>query len=76
MKILEDICQQYGLGALQCPPVSLKGGFLHKMYSLFTEKGKYVVKLLNPYIMRRDTAMGNYRRAEDRRAIFLSLRIL
>ena len=65
MKILEDICQQYGLGALQCPPLPLKGGFLHKMYSLFTERGKYVVKLLNPYIMRRDTAMGNYRRAEE-----------
>lgn len=65
LKILEDICQQYNLGALQCPPLPLKGGFLHKMYSLFTEKGRYAVKLLNPYIMRRDTAMENYRRAEE-----------
>ena len=40
MKILEDICNQYGLGALECPPVQLKGGFLHKMYALCTEKGQ------------------------------------
>lgn len=65
MGILEDICQQYDLGVLECSPLPLKGGFLHKMYSIFTDKGKYAVKLLNPYIMRRDTAMENYRRAEE-----------
>lgn len=65
MKILEDICKQYSLGALECPPVQLKGGFLHKMYALYTEKGRYAVKLLNPHIMQRDTAMENYRRAEE-----------
>ncbi|MCH5348621.1 MAG: aminoglycoside phosphotransferase family protein [Oscillospiraceae bacterium] len=38
---------------------------MHKMYSLFTEKGKYAVKLLNPYVMQRETAMENYRMAES-----------
>ena len=65
MKILEDICNQYGLGALECPPMQLKGGFLHKMYALYSEKGRYAVKLLNPHIMQRNTAMENYRRAEE-----------
>lgn len=61
---LEKICVQFNLGELECQPVALKGGFLHKMYFLFTTKGKYAVKLLNPYIMQRETAMENYRIAE------------
>lgn len=63
--ILNKICQQYDLGALECEPAPLKGGFMHKMYSLFTETGKYAVKLLNPYVMQRKTAMENYRIAEN-----------
>lgn len=64
MELLNKICQQYGLGELECEPAPLKGGFMHKMYSLFTETGKYAVKLLNPYVMQRETAMENYRIAE------------
>lgn len=64
LKLLEKICQQCHLGVLECQPLKLKGGFLHKMYSLFTTKGKYAVKLLNPYIMQRETAKENYRMAE------------
>ena len=64
LELLGKICQQYGLGKPECPPVVLKGGFLHKMYSLFTPGGRYAVKLLNPYIMQRETAMENYRTAE------------
>lgn len=64
-EILNKICQQYDLGKLEYEPAPLKGGFMHKMYSLFTETGKYAVKLLNPYVMQRETAMGNYRMAES-----------
>lgn len=64
LELLEKMCQQYSLGRLVSQPVPLKGGFLHQMYSLFTEKGKYAVKLLNPHIMQRETAMENYRIAE------------
>lgn len=63
--IFDRICERYGLGTPECPPTALTGGFLHKMYSMFTESGKYAVKLLNPYIMQRDTAMENYRIAEE-----------
>ncbi len=65
MELLEKICNQCDLGVLECQPLRLKGGFLHKMYSLFTTKGRYAVKFLNPNIMQRETAMGNYRTAEN-----------
>lgn len=63
-KILEKICHVYNLGELLCKPTRLTGGFMHKMYSLFTTQGKYAVKLLNPFIMQRKDAMDNYRTAE------------
>jgi len=66
---LLKICARYGLGKPESEPAPLKGGFLHKMYSLFTDKGKYAVKLLNPFIMQRETAAANYRTAEELEAI-------
>lgn len=65
VEMLLKICMRYGLGKLESAPSPLKGGFLHKMYSLFTDKGKYAVKLLNPFIMQRETAAANYRTAEE-----------
>ena len=65
LELLNKICQQCGFGTLKCEPVQLTGGFMHKMYSLFTASGKYAIKLLNPYVMQRETAMGNYRTAES-----------
>ncbi len=64
LELLQKICQQYNLGMLKCQPLKLKGGFMHKMYSLITTQGRYVVKLLNPFIMQRETALENYRTAE------------
>lgn len=64
LNFLEKICKEYNLGELLCKPSRLTGGFTHKMYSLFTTKGKYAVKLLNPFIMKRESAMNNYRTAE------------
>ncbi len=64
LELLEKICRRYHLGALTEEPRRLGGGFLHKMYRLFTTKGRYALKLLNPFIMQRSTAMENYRTAE------------
>lgn len=64
LELLKKICRQWDLGTLECEPLSLKGGLMHRMYSLFTSKGRYAVKLLNPYVMKRDTAQDNYRTAE------------
>ena len=38
---------------------------MHRMFRLETTAGVYAVKLLNPEIMRRPDAPGNYRRAEE-----------
>lgn len=43
LKLLEKICREYYLGEPVCEPARLTGGFMHKMYSLFTDKGKYAV---------------------------------
>lgn len=41
MDIFNKICLQLDLGEIMAEPTQLKGGFMHKMYSLFTTKGKY-----------------------------------
>ncbi len=45
-------------------PVRLDGGFMHKMYRIDTDRGVYALKLLNPFVMQRETAMENYANAE------------
>jgi Ser/Thr protein kinase RdoA (MazF antagonist) len=60
----EDLCQTSLLGELVNRPKSISGGLLHRMYAIETTKGKYAVKLLNPNIMIRPTAMQNYINSE------------
>lgn len=64
-EIIIKIARQLALGTLSSEPKQLTGGFMHQMYSLFTTKGKYAIKLLNPHIMQRETAMGNFQAAEQ-----------
>ena len=59
------LCALWGLGELTAPPVSLTGGLLHKMFRLETEGGVFAAKALNPGILRRPEAMGNYLRSEE-----------
>ena len=49
---------------MKVPPIRLTGGFMHKMYKLETEQGIYALKLLNKFVMQRETAMENYAAAE------------
>ncbi|MEI4802953.1 phosphotransferase [Bacillus sp. FJAT-51639] len=60
----KDLCQTSQLGELLNAPESISGGLLHRMYAVETTKGKYAVKLLNPQIMLRPTAMRNYINSE------------
>lgn len=53
-----------GLGSARLPILPVSGGFLHRMYKVDTETGSYAVKHLNPNIMQRPSAMGNFKRAE------------
>ncbi|MBP3578249.1 MAG: phosphotransferase [Lachnospiraceae bacterium] len=55
---MKNFCENYGLGGvLALRPVS--GGLLHKMYQVETTSGIYAVKVLNPEIMQRPTALQN-----------------
>lgn len=65
LELLNKICRQWNLGMPEYEPLPLKGGLMHKMFSLFTSRGKYAVKLLNPYVMKRETARDNFRIAEE-----------
>ena len=63
MSIFEKIETAYGW-KLKSDPVPLNGGFTHKMYRIETQQGMYALKLLNRFIMQRETAMGNFAEAE------------
>lgn len=45
-------------------PMLLSGGFMHKMYRIDTQQGIFALKLLNPFIMQRETAKDNFAKAE------------
>ncbi|MED1559036.1 phosphotransferase [Bacillus paramycoides] len=60
----ESICKNSFLGEMLNVPKSICGGLLHRMYAIETTKGKYALKLLNPQIMLRPTAIQNYINSE------------
>ena len=57
--ILTCLCEEYSLGTIQGEPQAVKGGLLHQMYHVTTNRGDYAIKLLNPDIMRRPQAIKN-----------------
>jgi Ser/Thr protein kinase RdoA (MazF antagonist) len=60
----KEICQSSLLGELVSDPKLLTGGLLHRIFAIETTQGKYVVKLLNPEIMKRSAALQNYTNSE------------
>lgn len=60
----EALTADWSLGSLTRPPQPVSGGYMHKMFRLNTTSGSYAVKLLNPEVMSRPEAMGNFRNAE------------
>lgn len=63
MSIFEKLERTYHW-KLTGDPVPLPGGLMHKMYRIETEQGTYALKLLNRFVMQRETAMSNYAEAE------------
>ena len=59
------IAENLNLGKIIEGPIQVKGGLTHRMFKVFTDKGRYIVKLLNPNIMKRPTAMPNFNRADS-----------
>lgn len=43
----------------------LTGGFMHRMFKVVTDQMAYVIKLLNPNVMKRLDALENYKNAEQ-----------
>lgn len=59
------------LGSLLQLPSEVSGGLMHRMFKLQTTSGTYVAKLLNPNVMKREDAMGNYIEADRLEDILL-----
>ena len=56
--------EKLNLGNIIEEPLKVTGGLTHRMFKIVTDKGRYIVKLLNPNIMKRSTAMDNFNRAD------------
>lgn len=61
----EKLCGALGLGRLTSEPKPISGGFLHRMFEVNTETGRYAVKALNPEIMGREKALANFEFSES-----------
>ena len=61
----KQMVNELNLGNLVSNPSRLYGGLTHKMYLVETDKGKYVVKLLNKNIMKRSNALDNFSKSEE-----------
>ena len=59
------MCERFSLGQTISEPVRLTGGLLHESWRLQTTTGFYVLKRLNPEIMRRPEARNNFKMSED-----------
>lgn len=61
----KQMINELKLGNLVSNPSRVSGGLTHRMYLIETDKGKYVVKLLNKNIMKRSNALDNFSRSEE-----------
>ncbi len=60
----EKLTSNLELGKMITTPSRVSGGLTHKMYKIITDKNKYIIKLLNPNIMKRKTALDNFEKAD------------
>ncbi len=64
VNIIEKLIKECDLGEMLQIPKRVFGGLLNRMYKVKTDKGMYAVKLLNPEVMKRPTAMKRHLFAE------------
>ena len=69
MTIIKQLFETLSLGDIALPVVPVSGGFMHRMYKVCTVNHTYAVKHLNCEIMKRPSAMENYKNAEQLEAI-------
>ena len=63
-EIIVKLFKEKGFGTVIFPIDSVSGGFLHRMYRVNTQYGRFAVKHLNPNIMKRPGAIDNFKCAE------------
>lgn len=63
-ELFNKIVDKYELGEMINEPIKITGGLTHTMYKIETNNSNYVVKLLNPNIMKRPTAIHNFNEAD------------
>ncbi len=59
------LLNQCGYGEILEKPTRISGGFLNRLYKVKTIKGTYVIKALNPKVMKRKNAKNNHIFAEN-----------
>lgn len=64
-EIIEEIVSKYKLGTLKEEARRVTGGALNRSYHIKTTKGEYLIKELNPNVMRRKDAIDNHEFAES-----------
>lgn len=67
---IDNLIEHLELGTILNEPVQVKGGLLHKMYRVNTNKGVYAVKVLNPEIVKRPNTLQNMVNSERIAAAF------
>ena len=68
--LFNKIVNNLDLGNIIVGPIHVTGGLTHRMFKIFTDKGRYIIKLLNPNIMKRPTAMDNFNKADKYEELF------
>ena len=68
--LFNNIVSKLDLGNITEGPTPVMGGLTHRMFKIYTDKGRYIIKLLNPNIMNRSTAMDNFKKAEKYEELF------
>lgn len=63
-RFFDKMVNSFELGNIIEEPSKVTGGLTHRMFKVVTDECRYIVKLLNPSIMKRPTAMGNFERAD------------
>lgn len=63
-EIINKLLIDCSLGEILNKPVRVTGGLLNRMYKVVTNSGTYAIKMLNPEVMKRSSAMNNHVVAE------------
>jgi Ser/Thr protein kinase RdoA (MazF antagonist) len=67
---IDYLCAQHHLGTVLEPPQSLSGGYLHEIWKVETQEGTFVIKKLNPAIMKKPGMTQRLEQAESIGAAF------